>query len=169
MANSVMRKYEGMFLVDAAAASADWDGIVGQITTVLDRAEAEIISLNKWDDRRLCFEIKKRNRGTYILCYFNALPESLANIERDVQISEDILRVLILRADRIPQDILDIPTPAMAAEQDAKKSEKAAEAKLAEAKAATEIQEPEASEEAPVVEAEVVADADEPKASPDVE
>ncbi|MCF7958149.1 MAG: 30S ribosomal protein S6, partial [Phycisphaerae bacterium] len=76
-----------------------------------------MVSLNKWDDRRLCFEIQKRNRGTYILCYFNTLPESLSNIERDVQISEDILRVQILRADRIPQDILDIPTPAMAAEQ----------------------------------------------------
>ncbi len=150
MANSVMRKYEGMFLVDAAAASADWDGILAQINTVLDRAGAEVVSLEKWDDRRLCYEINKRNRGTYILCYFNAKPESLSGIERDVQISDDILRVLILRADRIPQDILDSPTPVKVAEQESSKAEKASEES---ADSAEGSKEPEAKAEAVAVEA----------------
>ena len=95
MANSVMRKYEGMFLADSAVSTSDWDGVLESIKTVMSRAGAEIVSLDKWDDRRLCYDIKGHNRGTYLLCYFNAPPAVISGIERDVQISEVLLRVLI--------------------------------------------------------------------------
>ena len=129
MAKSVMRKYEGMFLVDSASATSDWDGVIESIKTVMSRAGAEINSLNKWDDRRLCYDIKGHNRGTYILCYFNAPPSSISGIERDVQISEVLLRVLILNAERTPEEIITAPTPAMAAK---KREQEAAERKAKE-------------------------------------
>ena len=111
MSSSEVRKYEGMFLVDSALANGNWDATVEAVQTILSRADAEVISLKKWDDRRLCYPVAKAVRGTYILTYFNADPLKITGIERDVQISEDVLRVLILKGDIIPQDILDSPTP----------------------------------------------------------
>ncbi len=111
MSSSEVRKYEGMFLVDSALANGNWDATVEAVQTILSRAEAEVISLKKWDDRRLCYPVAKSVRGTYILTYFNADPLKITGIERDVQISEDILRVLILKGDIIPQEIQDRPTP----------------------------------------------------------
>ena len=65
-----MRKlYEGMFLVDSAQAQ-NWDAIITTIKTILERAEAEIVSMKKWDERKLAYEIGGKTRGTYILCYF---------------------------------------------------------------------------------------------------
>ncbi len=115
MPQSVKRKYEAMFLVDSAVATAEWDSIVDAINTIMKRGDADIISLNKWDERRLCHEVKKRKRGTYVLCYFNALPSAIKGIERDVQISEVLLRVLILSTKNIPEEIINKPTPAMKA------------------------------------------------------
>jgi len=129
LANSVVRKYEGMFLVDSASATSDWDGVIESIKTIMARAGAEIDSLNKWDDRRLCYEIKGHNRGTYLLCYFDAPPGSISGIERDVQISEVLLRVLILNAEQIPEEITTALTPAMAAK---KREQEAAERKAKE-------------------------------------
>ena len=129
MANSIVRKYEGMFLVDSASSTSDWDGVIESIKTIMARAGAEIDSLNKWDDRRLCYDIKGHNRGTYLLCYFDAPPGSISGIERDVQISEVLLRVLILNADRIPEEITTALTPAMAAK---KREQEAAERKAKE-------------------------------------
>lgn len=128
MADNVKRTYEGLFLVDPGWASNDWEEVVAAVNTLMDRAGAELLNLRKWDERRLCYEIEGRKRGMYILTYFDADPESIAGMERDVKLHELILRALILRADDIPEAIRELPTPVMAAEQAAEKAaEKAAE------------------------------------------
>ena len=119
MANSLERIYEGMFLVDSAVATSDWDGVISVINTIFERAQAEVINLRKWDERRLCYDVKGHKRGTYILSYFRADPEVIRNIERDVQLNETILRVLILRADHLTQEEIEATTPAMSVEQEA--------------------------------------------------
>ena len=88
--------YEAMFLVDSALAGSDWDGVIATIKNMLQRAEAEIVSLRKWADRRLAYEIDHKSKGTYILCYFRADGSRIRDIERNVRLSERIMRVLIL-------------------------------------------------------------------------
>jgi len=107
----VKKLYEAMFLVDSAQAASDWDGIIGAIETILKRAEAEIVSMKKWDERRLAYEIQKKGRGTYILCYFRADGQKISAIERDVKLTERIMRVLILSAETRSQEDVDKETP----------------------------------------------------------
>ena len=95
METAVKRLYEGMFLVDSTQAS-DWDAVVKIITKLLDRSEAEIVSIRNWAEKKLAYEINHKNRGTYVLCYFKADAEKIKNIEKDVQLSEQVMRVLIL-------------------------------------------------------------------------
>jgi small subunit ribosomal protein S6 len=109
--------YEAMFLVDAADSQADWDGVESNIRTILARAGAEIVSLKKWDTRRLAYAIDKKSVGTYILCYLRADGKRMAEIERMVQLSERILRVLILSADHMTEEDLDKGIPAIMAEK----------------------------------------------------
>jgi len=101
----VKKLYEAMFLVDSAQAQ-NWDAIITAIKTILEKTEAEIVSIKKWDERRLAYEINGKSRGTYILCYFRADGDRIRDIERDVQLSERIMRVLILSPEtREKQDI----------------------------------------------------------------
>ena len=109
--------YEGMFLIDSTLAGSDWDGVNNTIKTILEKAEAEIVSIRKWDDRRLAYEIKGKGRGTYILCYFKAGGEKIKDIEKAVQLSEQIIRVLILSAERITAEDIEKETPATEAEK----------------------------------------------------
>ncbi len=131
MATDTKRLYEGLFLVDSGDAAGDWDGVIGAVKKALDRGEAEIVSLNKWDDRRLTYEINGKARGTYILTYFNGTPGKIGAIEREVQLSERLLRVLMLRTDKMSEENIAKATPTMLA---AVAAEAAAEA-VAEAKA----------------------------------
>jgi len=112
----VKKLYEAMFLIDSAAAASDWDGAIGAIETILKRAEAEVISMKKWDERRLAYSIKKKHRGTYILCYFKADGQKISAIERDAQLSERVMRVLILSAEAMSQEDIGKLTPAEQAE-----------------------------------------------------
>ena len=120
--------YEGMFLVDSAQTGADWDGVIAAIRTILERAGAEIVSIRKWDDRRLAYEIKGKARGTYILCYFNADGQKIKDIEKAAQLSEKIMRVLILSADQISADDIEKDTPATKVEKEREKRKTAKEA-----------------------------------------
>ncbi len=138
METVVKRTYEGLFLVDSGEAAADWKQVTGAIEKILSRSESEVISLRKWDDRRLAYEINKKNRGTFILVYFDCDPDRIGSIERDVQLSEKVVRVLILRTDRMTAEMMDKPTPAMVESAAAEARAAAAEAKAAEAAAAAE-------------------------------
>ncbi|MBL7106941.1 MAG: 30S ribosomal protein S6 [Phycisphaerae bacterium] len=111
------KTYEAMFLVDSVLAGSDWDGVMEAINKILDRAEAEVINIRKWDERRLAYPVEKKTRGTYILCYFRAGGEKVSKIERDVQLSEMIMRVLILNAEHFSDEDMDKDTPAIAAEK----------------------------------------------------
>ena len=112
----VKKLYEGLFLVDSGDAAADWSGVCGGIEKLLKKSGAEVTSLRKWDERRLAYEIKGKSRGTYILAYFNSDPSKIGLIERDVQLSERIIRVLIVRTDKMSTSDIGKETPAMAVE-----------------------------------------------------
>ncbi len=109
--------YEAMFMVDSGEAASDWVGVNKTIETMLERADAEIVSIRKWDERRLAYKITHKERGTYILCYFRAEGDKIEGIERDVQLSERVMRVLILNAEHMTQDDIEKDTPAIAVEK----------------------------------------------------
>ncbi len=119
--------YEGMFLVDSSLAGADWDGIMSAIRTILEKAGAEIDSIRKWDDRRLAYEIKGKSRGTYILSYFRVDGERIQDIEKSVRLSEKIMRVLILSAERQRPEDIEKETPATKVEMEKEKRKAAKE------------------------------------------
>lgn len=107
-----------MFLIDSAQAAADWDGTINAITKILEKADAEIVSIKKWDERKLAYPIKGQSRGTYILCYFNVDGRKISEIEKSVQLSEQIIRAMILNAEKMTAEDIEKETPAMKNETD---------------------------------------------------
>jgi small subunit ribosomal protein S6 len=100
MADKRTYQYEAMFIIGQSQA-ADLTAVIAHINEVLSRGHAEVIAMKKWDERRLAYEIRGQKRGLYILVYFKAPGVDVAHIERDCNLSEKILRTLILRADHL--------------------------------------------------------------------
>lgn len=100
MAESTVHTYESMFLIGQAATSEN-EGGVALVRGVLERHQAQVLVLKKWDERKLAYEIGKSKRGTYIVAFYKASGAAVTAIERDVKLSEDFLRVMTLRADHL--------------------------------------------------------------------
>ena len=98
-----MRTYEAMFLFDPSV-GADQTKVQQEVERLMKRAGAEIIMSKKWDERKLAYEIKGRKRGCYVLTFFRADQDKITPLERDVELSESILRVLILKADHLTEE-----------------------------------------------------------------
>lgn len=95
-----MNTYEAMFIVEPVLASTQWDTVVKHIQDILTKYQAKVIKISKWAIRKLAYEIRKQKRGTYILVYFEAPPQNIARIRADCQLSEIIMRTLILKLNK---------------------------------------------------------------------
>ena len=89
--------YEGMFLLDRAKVAINWDDSVRQVHDILAKHNAEIVASRQWDERRLAYAVNGHKKGTYLLTYFRTEGANLAEIFADCQLSEVILRELILK------------------------------------------------------------------------
>ena len=110
-----MNQYEAMFLFDPTFGSS-FENCEAEIRRLMERAQAEIILCRRWDERRLAYKVNGRKRGVYVLVYFKARPDKIVPLERDVQISENVLRVLVLRADGVTQEMMERAASAHGAE-----------------------------------------------------
>ena len=76
-------------------------------TSILERAGAELVAIQKWDERRLAYDISSNKRGLYILTYFKSDRSRIPGIERDCNLSELMLRSMILRAEHVPAEEIE--------------------------------------------------------------
>ena len=91
--------YEGMFILDSHRYGRDWEGVSGQIAEMIQSAGGEMLVSRFWEERRLAYPIKGQRKGTYWLTYFRLASDRVADIKRQCQLSENILRALLLKVD----------------------------------------------------------------------
>jgi len=91
-----MRKYEVLFIVrsdlDQEAVQATVDKFAGIIAN-----GGEVISQEILGKRRLAYEIKKHRDGIYVLIQFHAQPETVAELDRVMRITDEVIRHLIVK------------------------------------------------------------------------
>ena len=90
------RDYEAMFLLDNAASVADFDATSAIVDQIIQKAGATIVQKEKWDERKLAYEIGGHKRATYYLVYFRAPTDAVAKIRTDAALNEKIVRHLAL-------------------------------------------------------------------------
>lgn len=95
--------YEVMYLISQGEA-ADLNTVIEHIDSLYERAGAESLALAKWDERRLAYEIEKQKRGVYLLGYFRCPTDALQGFERDCNLSEHLLRVMVTKADHLTDE-----------------------------------------------------------------
>jgi small subunit ribosomal protein S6 len=98
-----LRLYEGMFIISDTVASSDWEATVKHVEDLLRNRGAEIIKSEKWEERKFAYKLKGHKRGTYLLVYFNAAPDSISPLKRDFELSDNVLRTLIVKTDKIKE------------------------------------------------------------------
>lgn len=92
-----LNTYEGMFLLDSTKAAVSWDDSVKHVHDILSKHQSEIVASRQWDERRLAYPVDGHKKGTYLLTYFKTDGTQLKEIVADCQLSEVILRELILK------------------------------------------------------------------------
>ena len=106
-----LEAYEAMFLLPPAAAM-DQEGTGMRLCrSIIERHGGQIIVIKRWDERKLYYEINAQKRGTYVIAYFRAQGAAIGPIERDVKLSDEILRVMVTKADHLNETEMNAVEP----------------------------------------------------------
>ncbi len=108
MAEQELPLYEGMFLLNQQEVATNFGGCVEFLKGVFERAGAEVLVLTKWDERRLAYPIRGQKRGLYMLAYFRCAGGQIVNLERDCNLSDQVLRCMVVRADHLGETELEL-------------------------------------------------------------
>ncbi len=94
---NTLRKYELMtiFPLEEELSKAGVEGV----KKVLEEFGAQIESEVAFGDRDLCYEVKKRNRGKFILFNINANPAKIVDIDRQFKLNDNLLKFMFVRVD----------------------------------------------------------------------
>jgi len=90
------RLYESMWVVDAALGREDYPKTTVALKEVIEKGGGSVINMEKWEERRLMYPIKKKKRGLYIISHFSAPTEAVTKIDRQARLADVVLRHMIL-------------------------------------------------------------------------
>jgi len=85
-----------MLLVEPTIAAKEWTRVPEEVDRIVKRHGAAVLSVVKFGERKLAYPVKKSNRGAYVVAYFSSPEKVLGKIKADFQLSEVVMRSLIL-------------------------------------------------------------------------
>jgi len=97
----VQRFYETIFIARQDITANQVETLAKQYTNVIKEFGGEVTKTEFCGLRNLAYKIKKNRKGHYVLMNIAVKPEGIKEVERQMQINEDVLRYLSVRVDEL--------------------------------------------------------------------
>jgi len=95
-----MRRYELMLVLRPDVADDKAQAVIDRTTRQIVAGEGQIVKVAPWGRRRLAYPIDRYREGSYHIVLFEAPAGVIAEVERGLLITEEVLRHLVTRDDR---------------------------------------------------------------------
>lgn len=96
-----MHPYELMVILDPSIDERTVAPSMDKFLGVIRNAGGEVQEVDIWGKRRLAYEINKQSEGIYVVVNFTATAEATAELDRQLSLSEAVMRTKVLRADEL--------------------------------------------------------------------
>jgi small subunit ribosomal protein S6 len=98
--STAMRRYELMLVFRPDAPDDRTAAIIDRTTRQVIADGGQIIKVAPWGRRRLAYQIDRHVEGAYHIIVFEAPTTAIAELERALQITEEVIRHLVVRQER---------------------------------------------------------------------
>ena len=94
----MMNRYEMIYIIDADLEEAARKELIEKVSTLITNNGGEIEKVDEtWGKRRLAYAIDYKTEGWYVLVNFKAPADLPRELERNLQINENVLRYLVVK------------------------------------------------------------------------
>ena len=94
-----MPLYEHVFLARQDLAQAQVDALAENATKVLEDNGGKVVKTETWGLKSLAYKIAKNRKAHFVMLDVDAPAPAIAELERQTNINEDVIRFLTIRVD----------------------------------------------------------------------
>jgi small subunit ribosomal protein S6 len=98
-----MPLYENIFIARQDATAAQVEALGDTFTGIITEQGGQVTKKEYWGLRNLSYRIKKNRKGHYMLLNIDAPPAAVAEMERNMRISEDVIRLLTVKVEALEE------------------------------------------------------------------
>jgi small subunit ribosomal protein S6 len=95
-----MRHYEMMVILDPSLEERTIQPSLDQFLKVVTTAGGTVDKVDIWGRRRLAYEIQKKSEGIYTVIDLMAEPDTVKELDRQLNLNEAVLRTKIIRPEQ---------------------------------------------------------------------
>ena len=111
-----MRRYENIFITHVDLSDDDLGAMIEQYRAIITDGKGIVVRVDKWGKKKLAYEIRKQNRGSYILIEFAAQSAVVSELERNLRINDKVLKFMtVMKEDRVTAQQIEQEIAAAAA------------------------------------------------------
>lgn len=94
-----MKAYEIMYIINPTVLEEGRETVIAKVNEILTTAGANIAKTEKWGERKLAYPIDKKKTGFYVLVTLEMDGTKLVDVERKLNITEEVMRYIIVKKD----------------------------------------------------------------------
>lgn len=98
---ATMPLYEHVFLARQDLAQAQVDALAENATAIIEANQGKVTKVETWGLRNLAYKIQKNRKAHYVMLNIDAPTNVVAELERQTQINEDVIRYMTVRVDAL--------------------------------------------------------------------
>ena len=99
-----MSYYESVFIARQDISAPQVETLADTFTEIITGGGGNVTKREYWGLRNLAYRIKKNRKGHYMLLNIDAPSAAIQEMERNMRISEDILRYMTIRVDELEDE-----------------------------------------------------------------
>jgi small subunit ribosomal protein S6 len=98
-----MPLYENTFITRQDLSRQDINKLTDNFTAIVGQNGGKVVKNEYWGLRSLAYRIRKNRKGHYVMLAIDAPAAAVKEMERNMRISEDIIRTLTVRVDELEE------------------------------------------------------------------
>jgi len=87
-----MRYYETLFLLNPNLADEDYKALVDKFLGLVEKHKGVLINVDEWGKKPLAYDVKKFNRGYYVLMRYCGGSQIVSELNREFRLDERVLK-----------------------------------------------------------------------------
>ena len=121
-----MRYYETLYLINPELGEKDCSGVIDKFNSLIEKNNGVVVKVDEWGKKTLAYQIKKFDKGYYVLLQYCGEPGLLTELHRNFNLDDKILKYQTIKlSDNADPEALKPKTEAGEAETEAEAGDEA--------------------------------------------
>jgi len=92
-----MNIYENIVILNASLPDEEVETAISKIKEIITGNGGEIVKVDIWGRRKLAYEIKRQNKGLYVLFMYKTSPLTIKKLEEFFKVFDAVIKYMVIK------------------------------------------------------------------------